>query len=144
MKTGNVKKALSMILCMVLVAALALCMAGCGKKSAKPLEKQAGGTVGSGNTVFTFVVKELDGSETEFEVHTDKKVVGEALEEVKLIAGEENSYGLYVKDVNGSIYDYEKDGVYWAFYINGEYAMTGVDATEIADGEVYTFQAEKG
>ncbi len=33
------------------------------------------------------------------------------------------------KTVNGMTADYDKDGVYWAFYINGVYAMTGIDAT---------------
>ena len=31
----------------------------------------------------------------------------------------------------------------WAFYINGEYAMTGVDSTEITEGAEYTFKVEK-
>lgn len=39
--------------------------------------------------------------------------------------------------------DYDKDGVYWAFYIDGEYAMTGVDATNITDGARYAFRMEK-
>ena len=33
--------------------------------------------------------------------------------------------------------DYDADGLYWAFYKSGEYLMTGVDTTEIADGEQY-------
>lgn len=47
------------------------------------------------------------------------------------------------KTVNGMTADYDKDGVYWAFYINGEYAMTGVDATNITDGAQYAFRMEK-
>lgn len=47
------------------------------------------------------------------------------------------------KTVNGMTADYDKDGVYWAFYIDGEYAMTGVDATNITDGAQYAFQMEK-
>ena len=39
--------------------------------------------------------------------------------------------------------DYEADGMYWAFYINGEYAQTGVDATGVEDSAVYAFRAEK-
>ena len=31
----------------------------------------------------------------------------------------------------------------WAFYIDGEYAMTGVDATNITDGAQYAFRMEK-
>ena len=47
------------------------------------------------------------------------------------------------KTVNGMTADYAKDGVYWAFYIDGEYAMTGVDATNITDGAQYAFRMEK-
>ena len=47
------------------------------------------------------------------------------------------------KTVNGMTADYDKDGVYWAFYIDGEYAMTGVLATNITDGAQYAFRMEK-
>lgn len=47
------------------------------------------------------------------------------------------------KTVNGMTADYDKDGVYWAFYIDGEYAMTGIDATNITDGAQYAFRMEK-
>ena len=47
------------------------------------------------------------------------------------------------KTVNGMTADYDKDGVYWAFYIDGEYTMTGVDATNITDGAQYAFRMEK-
>lgn len=38
--------------------------------------------------------------------------------------------------------DYDADGAYWAFYINGEYASTGVDSTNIEAGATYTLKAE--
>ena len=37
---------------------------------------------------------------------------------------------------------YDKDGKYWAFYVDGEYAATGVDSTDITAGATYTFKAE--
>ena len=46
------------------------------------------------------------------------------------------------KTFNGMTADYDKDGVYWAFYIDGEYAMTGIDATNITDGAQYAFRME--
>ena len=98
--------------------------------------------VGEGATKFDFVVVSLDGTEKKFLVSTDKTTVGEALIDANLIAGEESAYGLYVKTVDGTTLDYDKDGKYWAFYIDGEYAMTGVDATDIEAGRVYTFKAE--
>ena len=69
--------------------------------------------------------------------------VGAALQELELIDGEEGQYGLYVTTVNGITVDYDKDGMYWAFYVNDEYAQTGVDATEIKEGDSYALKAEK-
>ena len=68
--------------------------------------------------------------------------MGEALLELKLIAGDESTYGLYVKTVDGETLDYEKDGKYWAFYIDGAYAASGVDSTKITSGATYSFKAE--
>ena len=78
-----------------------------------------------------------------FTVHTDKTTVGAALLEHGLIAGEEGTYGLYVKVVNGVTADYDIDQSYWAFWINGEYAMSGVDTTEIKEGDTYTLEYTK-
>ena len=60
-----------------------------------------------------------------------------------MLSGEEGPYGLYIKEVNGILADYEKDATYWGFYINGEYAMTGADMTDAVDGDSYTFKVEK-
>jgi len=98
--------------------------------------------LGEGNTVFTFVVTDKDGNETNFEIHTDAKTVGEALLALGLIEGEEGAYGLYVKVVNGITADYDVDGTYWAFYVDGEYATSGVDMTDIVEGSVYSFKVE--
>ena len=68
--------------------------------------------------------------------------MGAALLELGLVDGEDSEFGLYIKTVNGITLDYDKDGKYWAFYINGEYAMTGVDATPIEDGAIYALVAE--
>lgn len=98
--------------------------------------------LGEGDKQFTFTVVDKEGGETQFEIHTDKETVGEALIELGLIDGEKSVYGIFVKTVNGITADYDKDGVYWAFYVNEEYAQTGVDATEITDGYSYSFKVE--
>lgn len=98
--------------------------------------------MGEGNTVFTLSVVDADGMETLFKIHTDKTNVGEALLELELIAGDKSDYGLYVKTVNGITVDYDKDGKYWAFYINDEYAQTGVDQTDITEGDTYSLRVE--
>lgn len=99
--------------------------------------------VGEGNTVFYFISTDADGKSQYFEVSTDETTVGAALLDLKMIEGEDSSYGLYVKTVNGVTADYEKDGTYWAFYIDGVYASTGVDSTDITAGSTYSFVVEK-
>ncbi len=161
MKQMKIKKHLSLFLCMMLIAAMALITTGCnGNNGAQKTETAQQSTVtdegqaekpaeseptivGEGNTVFTFTVVDADGAETFFEVHTDKTIVGEALLENNLIAGEDSDYGLYVKEVNGIPADYDKDGAYWSFYVDGQYAQSGVDTTNIEEGKTYTFKYEK-
>lgn len=166
MKMEHRNRMLSYVLSVMLIFAMALFITGCGGGAAKNAAgteagaqtesvstKEAAGendktdgvsVLGEGNTVFPFTVVDGDGNETQFEIHTDKETVGEALEELNLIAGDESEYGLYVKTVNGITADYDADGVYWAFYVNGEYASAGVDSTRIAEGESYSFKVEKG
>lgn len=98
--------------------------------------------LGEGSTVFLLSVVDDKGQETLFEIHTDKETVGAALVELDLIDGEVGEFGLYVKTVNGITADYDKDGKYWAFYINGEYAQGGVDSTNIMEGESYSLKVE--
>lgn len=143
-------KSLSFFLCIVLIAAMALFATGCNGNTQNNAEtpissaaSQAQATsLGEGETRFGFSVTDADGNETRFEISTDKATVGEALIDLGLIEGEEGPYGLYVKTVNGITLDYETDGKYWAFYINGEYAMTGVDVTAVTEGAEYSFKAE--
>lgn len=99
--------------------------------------------LGEGQTKISVSVTDGEGNETLFDVYTDKATVGEALLEVGLIAGEDGQYGLYVKTVNGIVADYDVDQTYWAFYIDGEYASTGVDTTPVEEGKTYGFKVEK-
>ena len=99
-------------------------------------------TLGEGEKSFTLEVKAGDEIIT-FTINTDKTTVGEALQDCKLIEGEQGEYGLYIKKVNGILADYDVDQSYWAFYVNGEYATSGVDTTEIAEDTVYKLEHAK-
>lgn len=151
MNNKTARKWLSFILCLALIAAIALTAIGCDQaNNPETPETTAAGdettpiTVkGEGATVFYFNVVDKDGNVTKFEIHTDKTIVGDALLELGLIAGEEGPYGLYVKTVNGITADYETDGTYWAFYEGDDYGMTGVDLTEIKTGATYAFKVSK-
>ena len=149
------RKLLSLILSTMLIVAMAFSMTACGGNNTETsqteteenvnteVDTQSDVTVlGEGAMVFNFVVVDKDGNEKTYEIHTDKTMVGDALLELNLIAGDVETYGLYVKTVDGITADYDTDGKYWAFYINGEYGMTGVDATPITEGEEYSFRVE--
>lgn len=151
MKKTQIKNLLSSLVCIVLIAAMALFASGCNDNTATN-EVSSGVTqssdtqvteLGEGDTEFEFTVAYADGKETKFNISTNKKTVGEALLEQELIEGEDGPYGLYVKTVNGETHDYDVDGTYWSFYVNGEYATSGVDTTEIESGARYMFKVEK-
>ncbi|MGM9650976.1 MAG: DUF4430 domain-containing protein [Faecousia sp.] len=162
MKTLHLRKTLSVLL-VAAMAVSALCLTGCSSQpdttdtTAQPAATTAAATteaatteaaaateVGEGSTSFAFQVTFADGSRQDYTVKTDSTVVGEALQDAGLIAGEESEYGLYVKTVAGQTLDYDADGMYWAFYVNGEYATSGVDTTNIDAGSTYEFRAESG
>lgn len=137
MKKTQQKRLLSLVLCLVLIAAMALMQVAC-----KDNKDDGSGDQQTPKT-FTFIVVDEKGAETSFSITSDKKTVGEALIDKGLIEGDNGAYGLYVKKVNGIFAEFETTGTYWAFYVNGEYAVTGVDKTEIADGATYSFKVEK-
>ena len=104
----------------VLALVMVLVMVGCGQKDNGVVNGVAkdGATIGEGAKSFTMEVVDKDGGKVTFTVKTDADTVGKALLDQGVIAGEDSSYGLYVKTVNGITLDYDTDGMYWAFYIN--------------------------
>lgn len=111
--------------------------------TAAPVEMSSMPELGQGEKTFTFQVHDAEGHITPFKINTDKTIVGEALQELGLIEGEEGDYGLYVKTVNGITADYETTGTYWAFYVGDAYASAGIDMTEIVNGETYSLRVEE-
>lgn len=148
-KTTFQRSLLHVVLSLILIAAMVFSFAACSPQAqadpgaqvttgdAAPIE------VGEGGLSFTFEVVGEDEAKTVYAVKTEEKTVGAALLALDLIAGDESEYGLYVKTVDGQTVDYDTDGKYWAFYVDGEYATAGVDATEITQGSTYTFQIEQ-
>lgn len=141
------KKTMQKTLSLALVVLCLLGLAACGKTVEETgLWKDAiyaeDTTLGSGEKTVVVEVKAEDKTVT-FTLKTDKTTVGDALLEHDLIAGEEGDYGLYIQSVNGMVADYDKDKSYWAFYIDGEYAMSSVDTTEIDEAAVYRLEHAK-
>ena len=124
------KRTLSALLALVMLFTLA----ACGKKAEKLSDPVS----------FTVIVTDLEGNETTFEYTSDAASVGEALVAEGLVVGHEASYGLYIDAVNGIAANWDKDQTYWAFYINGEYATTGISDTEITADTIYGLTLTKG
>ena len=89
--------------------------------------------IGKGAKTFTMKVTDAEQKEYELVIHTDQKTVGEALSEYELA---DISDG-FLTAILGMEASWEKDKAYWAFYINGDFAMTGVNDTDIEDGGNY-------
>lgn len=124
------KRMISMLLALVLVFSLA----ACGNKEEAPSEAVS----------FKVVVTDLEGNESSYEYTSNAASVGEALVAEGLIEAHEGSFGLYIDAVNGIAADWDNDQTYWAFYINGEYATTGIGETAITADATYNLTLTKG
>lgn len=99
-----------------------------------------------GAKTYTVTVVHADGTSKDFTYHTDEEYLGAALVAEGLISGSDTQYGLTVDTVDGETASWDADQAYWALYVGEEYAMTGVSATPVNDGDsfkwVYTVSDE--
>ena len=126
------------ILTFILALILALSLAACNKdelwEDALYTEDV---TLGEGEKKIELEIKAGEKSIL-VTINTDADTLGEVLREHKLVEGDETEFGLFIKKVNGIRADYDLDGgYYWGSFKDGEYLMSGVDTTNILDGEHY-------
>ena len=143
----KMKKLFKISALLLAVLMLVFCFTACGNKVDKEgLWEDAtylkDTTVGKGDTSFKVEIAIGEQSIT-LTVKTDAETVGAALLENGIVEGEDGSYGLYIKKVNGVTADYDKDKAYWAFYIDGEFATSGVDSIEIDTDVTYKLEYAK-
>ena len=136
------KRILSILLCVAMMLALAACGTAHDQGGDSLVPVKDGQSVGSGSRTFPLEIVDGEGNSVKITVSTNKETVGEALLELGLVEGTQGDYGLYIKVVNGIVADYDIDATYWAFYINGEYAMTSTEQTPIAEGDSYLLKVE--
>ena len=122
------------IISLLLALAMLFTLAACGSKEAAPAEPVS----------FKVIVTDLEGNESTYEYTSNAPSVGEALVAEGLIEAHEASFGLFIDAVDGIAADWDNDQTYWAFYINGEYAVTGIGETEITAGATYNLTLTKG
>ena len=124
------KKWISLMLVLVMV----LTLTACSTKKEPAAEAVS----------FKVIVTDLEGNESSFQYTSNAASVGDALVAEGLVVGHEASYGLYVDSVNGIAADWDNDQTYWAFYINGAYATTGIGDTPITADTTYNLTLSKG
>lgn len=107
---------------------------------AVPAESKAPEELGEGSKVFRLVVTDKEGVTSSYAIHTDAETVGAALSNLGLISGENGMYDT----VFDKTLDWNADHMYWAFYVDGAYAMTGLDETPIAEDALYALTATAG
>ena len=100
--------------------------------------------IGEGENTFLFEVVTDEDMSYFWVVSTDKTTVGEALIELDLVRGEESEFGFFVTEIQGLVADFDNDGTFWAFYVDGEFAVTGVMDTEIEPDTIYGFVFTEG
>lgn len=142
------KKFFAIILALVMALSLMACGSSPAQQPGGDTDAETpvvtdGATLGEGAHSFTLEITDADGKTITATINTDEETVGAALLKLNIVQGEDSEYGLYVKTVNGITADYDKDRTYWSFYIDGEYAQTGVDMTAVNDGSTYKLAIEK-
>ena len=92
-----------------------------------------------GSKAITIEVTGKSGATQSYELKTDAQYLRQAMEEADglVFSGTESEYGMMVDTVNGDLADYDADGAYWSFYVNGEYCNYGIDTQPVEDGDVF-------
>ena len=89
------------------------------------------------------VVVHGDGSEKDFDIHTDAEYLAEALTENEIVSGSDSEYGLFITTVDGETAD-DGEQQWWCITKGGEMLMTGASETPVADGETYELTLTTG
>jgi hypothetical protein len=84
-----------------------------------------------------------DEEDSEFTLHTDAEYLGQALDEEKMIKGNETEYGRFITELNGRTADGTKEE-WWCITKDGADVYTGIDQTPIMDGDHYEITLKTG
>ena len=118
------KKFVSIIAMIALVAAILACFAGCEQ----PQE---------GKKTITVSVTYQDGSKKNFTYTTEELYLGPVLRAEGLVAGHYDGDSFYIDAVDGLAADYSANESWWKILDNGTESMKGVDEIPLKDGGKY-------
>lgn len=93
-----------------------------------------------GSKNITIEVVNKAGESTMYTLRTDAAFLREAMEQTEglTFSGTEGEFGMMVDTVNGEIADYNVDGGYWGFYVNGDYCNYGIGEQPVEDGDAFS------
>lgn len=76
------------------------------------------------------------------DIITNAEYLSDALREAEGLemVTEDGDYGEYITSIMGIE---QGDNYYWSYYVNEEYATTGISGCKIEDGATYSFKIEK-
>ena len=120
------KKLLAILLTLTILLSFAACRKGADEEKPTGEEKLS----------FTVIVVHKDKTEKIFTYEATGGKLGDVLEAADLIASEGADEGMF-HTVDGEKADWNTDQSYWAFYVENEYAMTGIYDTDIENGATY-------
>lgn len=125
----NSKKGLVIgaVILVVLVAVMALAVLFFGEKPV------------SGSKEITIEVVGKEQESVVYELKTDAEYLRGAMDEAEGLSysGTEGPYGIMIDTVNGLRADYNLDGAYWYFYVNGADCNCGIDKQPVMDGDAF-------
>lgn len=121
------KKVIGIVIIVALIAVFALVYT---KFSEKPVE---------GSKTITIEVINPAEESTTYELKTDAQFLQQAMDEAEGLTyeGTDSEYGLMINTVNGETADFNTDGAYWSFYVNGEYCNYGISEQPVEDGDAF-------
>ena len=133
MEEKNMKKSskrglvIGAVILVVLVAVMALAVLFFGEKPV------------SGSKEITIEVVDKEQESIVYELKTDAEYLRGAMDEAEGLSysGTEGPYGIMIDTVNGLRADYNLDGAYWYFYVNGAGCNYGIDEQPVMDGDAF-------
>ena len=96
-----------------------------------------------GEKSINVTVVHADGTKNVFSFSSDAETLRTPLENAGLISGEESTYGLFIRTVDGESADETKQQ-WWCITKDGQETETGVDSIMIADGDRYELTLKEG
>ena len=133
MKKGKMLRII--MITVVLITFFAL--SGCAGIAEPGADITVENSIGEGDISFPLRVTDDKGVTTLWMVYTNEESVGGALYAVGMIEGVHTDFGLMIRSVDGVVADFDANGAWWGFFVDGEFAVVGVSDTIIEPGVEY-------